>query len=90
MVELQTALLARAAGWLSPGGKLVYSVCSLEREEGEPVATACPLPLEPISAGELPAGLAPTPEGYVRTDPGMLVNEGGLDGFFIARFRANG
>jgi 16S rRNA (cytosine967-C5)-methyltransferase len=89
MAELQTALLARAAAWLKPGGRLVYSVCSLEPEEGEPVAAACPLPSDPIGAGELPSGLAPTPDGRVHTDPGMLSGEGGLDGFFIARFRAN-
>jgi 16S rRNA (cytosine967-C5)-methyltransferase len=35
MAELQTALLARVAGWLKPGGVLVYATCSLEREEGE-------------------------------------------------------
>jgi 16S rRNA (cytosine967-C5)-methyltransferase len=87
MVELQTALLARAAGWLKPGGRLVYSVCSLEREEGEEVAATCPLPLDPISAGELPAGLVPIADGFLRTDPGMLTDAGSLDGFFIARFR---
>ena len=32
MVELQRALIERAAGWLKPGGTLVYAVCSLERE----------------------------------------------------------
>jgi 16S rRNA (cytosine967-C5)-methyltransferase len=89
MAELQAALLARASGWLKPGGRLVYSVCSLEREEGEPVAATCPLAPDPIRADELPAGLAPTREGYLRTDPGQLVDDGGLDGFFIARFRAN-
>jgi 16S rRNA (cytosine967-C5)-methyltransferase len=89
MAELQTALLARASGWLAPGGRLVYSVCSLEAEEGAPVAATSPLALDPIGADELPAGLAPTAEGHLRTDPGMLVNEGGLDGFFIARFRAD-
>ena len=30
---------------------------------------------------------APTPEGWVRTHPGMLDKAGGLDGFFIARWR---
>lgn len=89
MAELQSALLARAAGWLTPGGRLVYSVCSLEREEGEPIAATCPLAPQPIRAEELPGGLAPTPDGYVRTDPGLLTGEGGLDGFFIARFRAD-
>ena len=39
-------------------------------------------------ASELPSGLAPTPEGWLRTDPAMLADEGGLDGFFIARWRA--
>src|SRR3569833_1474667 len=33
--ELQAALLDRAAKWLNPGGALIYSVCSLEPEEGE-------------------------------------------------------
>jgi 16S rRNA (cytosine967-C5)-methyltransferase len=29
----------------------------------------------------------PTPEGWLRTDPAMLAETGGLDGFFIARWR---
>ena len=35
--ELQGQLLRRAAGWLKAGGTLVYSVCSLEPQEGEAV-----------------------------------------------------
>lgn len=34
---LQVALLNAASGQLKPGGKLVYSTCSLEREENEDV-----------------------------------------------------
>ena len=34
---LQSQLLDRAANWLKPGGTLVYSVCSLEPQEGEAV-----------------------------------------------------
>lgn len=90
LVELQRALVARAAGWLKPGGVLVYAVCSLEREEGEEQAAwiDANLSLEPmpIAAGELPAVLATTSEGRVRTHPGMLPEEGGLDGFFVARW----
>ena len=88
MALLQSQLLERAANWLRPGGTLVYAVCSLERQEGEDIAAACPLTPVPVKANELPAGLSPTPEGWVRTDPGMLAEDGGLDGFFVARFTA--
>ena len=88
MAELQTALLARAAAWLAPGGRLVYAVCSLEPEEGQAQAAAVMLAPDPIRAEELPAGLQPAPDGTLRTDPGMLAETGGMDGFFIARWRA--
>ena len=90
MAELQAALLARAAGWVKPGGRLVYAVCSLEREEGEAQAEKIALPLDPVLAGELPSAIALSPQGWLRTDPGMLAEAGGLDGFFIARWRAPG
>jgi 16S rRNA (cytosine967-C5)-methyltransferase len=90
MVELQRALAARAAGWLNPGGVLVYAVCSLEAEEGEGQAAWIDANLGltpmPITADELPASLAPTPEGWLRTHPGMLAEAGGLDGFFVGRW----
>ena len=85
--EVQARLIERASGWLTPGGVLVYAVCSLESEEGEDQAEKVWLPREPVSAEELPAGLSPTAHGTVRTDPGMLPEHGGLDGFFIARWR---
>ena len=86
MTELQAALAARAAGWLKPGGQLIYAVCSLEREEGEEQAERVKLAADPIRPEELPEWLSPTPEGWLRTDPGMLAEYGGMDGFFIARF----
>jgi len=90
LVELQAALLARAAGWLNPGGVLVYAVCSLEPVEGEEQARAFAegLTAAPVTADELPQDILPTAEGWLRTDPGMLSGAGGLDGFFAARWRA--
>ncbi len=86
MAELQVALLEKAATWLKPGGVLVYATCSLEVEEGEAQAEGVSLSPLPISAEELPVGIAPTAEGWLRTEPGMLAEEGGLDGFFIVRW----
>ena len=90
MVELQRALVARAASWLKPDGVLVYAVCSLEREEGEEqaewISSRLDLTLLPIASEDLPVGIDPTPEGWLRTHPGMLPQDGGLDGFFVARW----
>ena len=87
--DLQRTLLARAAAWLKPGGRLIYAVCSIEDEEGPCVVRDCALQPDPITLTELPAGLLPTDEGWLRTDPGMMAEQGGMDGFFIARFRAS-
>jgi 16S rRNA (cytosine967-C5)-methyltransferase len=91
LAQGQKAMLARAASWLKPDGKLVYSVCSLEAEEGEGVAdsflAANPdFAADPIGEDELPAGLAAA-DGRLRILPGAFEAEGGADGFFIARFR---
>ena len=85
--DTQRRLLDCAAHWLRPGGTLVYSVCSLEPEEGEQVIAAF---LEghsdfTIAPGELPPFAAPSAEGWVRLLPGVLEDQGGLDGFFMAR-----
>ncbi|HYJ29130.1 MAG TPA: RsmB/NOP family class I SAM-dependent RNA methyltransferase [Allosphingosinicella sp.] len=93
LAEAQAAMLARAAEWVKrDGGTLVYSVCSLEPEEGEAVAEAflasrVDFETAPIELAELPAGLAPGPRGWLRILPGAFEAEGGADSFFVARFR---
>jgi 16S rRNA (cytosine967-C5)-methyltransferase len=92
LAEAQKAMLSRAAQWLKPGGTLVYSVCSLEREEGEQVVAAFladqpDFHIVPIRPEEVAQGMVPAPEGHLRILPGTLAEEGGADGFFMARFR---
>lgn len=89
---LQAELLERASGWVKPGGLLVYAVCSLEPAEGEDQLAAFlarhgEFAVDPVRAEELPRGIVPRRDGTVRTLPGMIEAEGGLDGFFIARIR---
>ncbi len=90
LVEIQRNMLMRVADWLKPGGILVYATCSLEPQEGEAqisaFLTARPdFAVAPIDTSDLPAGITTTVDGYIRTLPGMLAEEGGLDGFFIAK-----
>ena len=91
--ELQAKLLDRAAAWLRDGGALIYSVCSLEPQEGEDVVGAF-LGSHADFRIEAPVGLPSfvpvSSEGWVRILPGLLEPEGGLDGFFIARLVRNG
>ena len=95
MADLQRHLLAHAAGWVRGGGRLVYAACSLERAEGEEQAEAFlsvnpDFAIDPVRQDELPAGIAPAHEGWVRILPGALAAQGGCDGFFIARFARAG
>jgi 16S rRNA (cytosine967-C5)-methyltransferase len=91
--ELQSKLLARAAEWVKPGGSLVYAVCSLEPEEGEQridalLAARPDYRLEP--APLLVEGVTSHPRGWLRVLPGMLEEQGGLDGFFTAHLVRGG
>jgi 16S rRNA (cytosine967-C5)-methyltransferase len=91
LADVQHRLLDAAAERVKPGGRLVYCVCSLEREEGETqiiaflrrnpaFRTAPAIPAEVGAPSE-----ALTPEGWLRVLPSMWAEKGGLDGFFIAR-----
>ena len=85
--EFQTRLLRRAADWVRPGGSLVYAVCSLEPQEGERqieslLAERADFRLEP--ARDLIDGVTSYERGWLRVLPGMLEQQGGLDGFFTA------
>ncbi len=91
LADVQHRLLDAAAERVKPGGRLVYCVCSLEREEGETQIIAFlrrnpafrTAPADPAAVGAPDQAL--TPEGWLRILPSMWAEKGGLDGFFIAR-----
>ena len=88
---IQAGLLDSSLEMVRSGGRIVYCTCSLEREEGEDQIAALlkrrsDVRIDPVAAQELP-GLAEaiTAQGTVRTRPDMWAEQGGLDGFFMAR-----
>lgn len=82
LVEIQTGLLSRALEVVRPGGRVVYSTCSLLREEDEDVVRAMGLPVDDLS-GEFPGMGSPDLPGALR----LLPHVHGTDGFFVARLR---
>ncbi|USU07655.1 SAM-dependent methyltransferase [Sphingomonadaceae bacterium OTU29MARTA1] len=95
MALLQARLFARAADWVKPGGTLVFATCSLEPQEGEAqlsrfLSDRKDYAIDAPDAALLPPGVPVHADGYVRTLPGMLADQGGCDGFFIARLRRTG
>ena len=87
MAALQDSLLDAAAAMLAPGGRLIYAVCSLQVPEGaariDAAIARLGLARAPLTLAELPEAM--TPQGDIRTHPGMWAARGGMDGFFIAR-----
>ena len=96
LADVQHRLLDAAAERVKPGGRLVYCVCSLEREEGETQIIAFLrrnpafqlAPADPQAVGAPSEALAK--EGWLRILPSMWAEKGGLDGFFIARLDRTG
>jgi 16S rRNA (cytosine967-C5)-methyltransferase len=92
LADVQSRLLDAAARLTSPGGRLVYSVCSLEPEEGEAQAEAFLRRHPGFQRGQAtPDSLGLSPEtqgrpGEFRLLPGSLTPEGGQDGFFAVLF----
>ena len=96
LVALQARLLDQAATLVKPGGRLVYSTCSLEPEEGEAQAQSflarnAGFAIDPVTPDEAP-GLAAAidADGALRTTPEMWPQtnprQSGLDGFYAIRF----
>ncbi len=84
----QRRILATAAGYLQPGGHLLYATCSTSLAENEAVvadflSSHREFMLERVQdVMPILTDLA-TPEGYFRSWP----HRHGMDGFFAARLR---
>ena len=87
LARRQKRLLANAALLVRPGGRLVYSTCSVEPDENEKVAQAFLENNETFRPVDLSidAGLQ-TSIGAVRTWP----HRQGTDGFFVGAFERKG
>jgi 16S rRNA (cytosine967-C5)-methyltransferase len=82
LAGLQLGLLRAAAERVAPGGRIVFSVCTLNADENEAVVDA--LGLEPDDLGaEWPQFRHPKRPEFLLTTP----HRHGTSGFFIARLR---
>lgn len=85
LVALQAKILENAASMLKPGGRLVYSTCTVNPDENENRVRAFIAAhpeyrvAEPLPAEYKPEGIIDTGYGWL-----SLSSRTGLDGFFIA------
>ncbi len=87
LVGLQKEMLEAAAQWLKPGGKLVYTVCSLLPEEGEQQVERFLDEHSAFALVDVPETMPAqwhTADGMVRLLPHFESVKGGMDGFFAA------
>jgi 16S rRNA (cytosine967-C5)-methyltransferase len=87
LAALQARILLAGASAVSPGGSLVYSVCTISRTEGPDVVEAFlrdhpDWGVEDAAADREALRGAPTGPGIQ-----LLPHRDGTDGFFIARLR---
>ncbi|WP_375648225.1 RsmB/NOP family class I SAM-dependent RNA methyltransferase [Bartonella sp. MU70NMGDW] len=101
LAALQNDLLVAAISLVKVGGRIIFSNCSLAREEGEDLiekilSTRNDIVLEPIYPGEMGALAHLLCGGMLRTTPADFCHKNfdaektaflGMDGFFAARLR---
>jgi len=93
LAKLQLELLETALRFTKPGGRVVFSNCSLSVQEGEELLHSFlqthkgQARLSAITTEELPAAFAAliNSQGFLRSTPADLAEFGGMDGFFAAR-----
>ncbi len=81
--ELQRELLDAAAARVRPGGTVVYSVCTVNRDEAEAVVDVAGLTVDDSLSEAWPQFRHPSRPEFLQTLPHVH----GTSGFFIARLR---
>lgn len=91
MAALQYDMLSRAADSLAPGGTLVYSVCSIEPEEGALVIERFLSARADMARDDIKKGM-PALSRFLdeRGDVFILPGDGGMDGFYAVRLVKKG
>ena len=86
LAERQTKILASAAETVRPGGRLLYSVCSVEPEEGEDVVAAFVAEHPEFAQADPRASLSQAAQELVGPDHALRTTplNDGLDGFYAA------
>ena len=93
LAAIQQGMMSAAAESVAPGGLLIFATCSLQPEEGidhvSPfLNTHSEFQLEPLTATDVHGLLETlTTCGCFRSLPSHRADQGGIDGFFAARFR---
>jgi 16S rRNA (cytosine967-C5)-methyltransferase len=87
IIKLQRELLDNCATWVKKGGILVYSTCTLNKEENEGtieafLATHPNWQIEPPPS-DSPASVFATTKGWIK----ILPHQHQMDGFFMVRLR---
>lgn len=90
LAELQKLLLAHAAPSVKPGGKLVYSVCTLSRAETEQIVTGFNENQPVFEPLELPVGVLGKETGRAQANAAAITiwpQDLGGNGMFVAAWR---
>jgi 16S rRNA (cytosine967-C5)-methyltransferase len=87
IIALQRELLNNCATWVKKGGVLVYSTCTLNKEENEAtiesfLKTHPDWQIEPPPS-DSPASVFATPKGWIK----ILPHQHQMDGFFMVKLR---
>ena len=82
LAEKQRAIIIHAAARVRPGGILVYSTCTLTREENEEVVAALPPEFERVDPDPSESARPLVADHVLRTWP----HRSGADGFTVVKF----